>query len=46
MKGLKSQIADLEKHIALKKKMGKDTREEEGWLKNWKRELRRHPEEA
>ena len=43
MKGLKSQIADLEKNIALKKKMGKDTREEEAWLKNWKRKLREHP---
>ena len=46
MKGLKSQIADLEKNIALKKKMGKDTREEEGWLRNWKWELRKHPDMA
>ena len=46
MKGLKLQIADLEKNIALKKKMGKDTSEEESWLRGWKRELRKHPEEA
>ncbi len=46
MKGLKLQIADLEKNIALKKKMGKDTKELEGWLKDWKRELRKHPSMA
>ena len=46
MKGRKAQIDDLERQIKLMKSLGKDTSEEEAWLKNWKRELRKHPQEA
>ncbi len=44
MKGLKSQIVDLERHIEIKKGLGKPTKELEGWLKDWKRDLRKHPQ--
>jgi len=44
MKGLKSQIVDLERHIEIRKGLGKPTKELEGWLKDWKRDLRKHPQ--
>ena len=46
MKNLKSQIKDLEDTIEIRKGLGKDTQQLEKWLKNWKGQLKKHPEWA